>query len=83
MSLQSLSFLGIVDWIWPRLSQQNSEFEYCFLGNRYQAYGVIGGVLVLTLWVWLVGVILYFGQCLSVELAAVRLAKHGSGNRTT
>ena len=44
------------------------------LGNRYQAYGVIGGVLVLTLWVWLVGVILYFGQCLSVELAAVRLA---------
>ena len=45
------------------------------LGNRYQAYGVIGGVLVLTLWVWLVGVILYFGQCLSVELAAVRFAK--------
>ena len=45
------------------------------LGNRYQAYGVIGGVLVLTLWVWLVGVILYFGQCLSVELASVRLAK--------
>ena len=45
------------------------------LGNRYQAYGVIGGVLVLTLWVWLVGVILYFGQCLSVELAAVRLSK--------
>ena len=45
------------------------------LGNRYQAYGVIGGVLVLTLWVWLVGVILYFGQCLSVELAAVRLNK--------
>ena len=49
------------------------------LGNRYQAYGVIGGVLVLTLWVWLVGVILYFGQCLSVELASVRLAKHGLG----
>ena len=45
------------------------------LGNRYQAYGVIGGVLVLTLWVWLVGVILYFGQCLSVELASVRLNK--------
>ena len=45
------------------------------LGNRYQTYGVIGGVLVLTLWVWLVGVILYFGQCLSVELAAVRFAK--------
>ena len=53
------------------------------LGNRYQAYGVIGGVLVLTLWVWLVGVILYFGQCLSVELAAVRLAnpRLGEPNR--
>ena len=34
--------------------------------NRYQAYGVIGGVLVFTLWVWMVGVILYFGQCWSV-----------------
>ena len=49
------------------------------LGNRYQAYGVIGGVLVLTLWVWLVGVILYFGQCLSVELAAVRLKQSRLG----
>ncbi|QNJ15169.1 virulence factor BrkB family protein [Synechococcus sp. A18-46.1] len=39
------------------------------LGNRYQAYGVIGGVLVLTLWVWLVGLILYFGQCWSIELS--------------
>ena len=43
------------------------------LGSRYQAYGVIGGVLVLTLWVWLVGVILYFGQCWSVELSLSRL----------
>ena len=43
------------------------------LGNRYQAYGVIGGVLVLTLWVWFVGVILYFGQCWSVELASSTL----------
>ena len=53
------------------------------LGNRFQAYGVIGGVLVLTLWVWLVGVILYFGQCLSVELASVRLAnpRLGEPNR--
>ena len=42
------------------------------LGNRFQAYGVIGGVLVLTFWVWLIGVILYYGQCLSVELVAVR-----------
>ena len=38
------------------------------LGNRFQAYGVIGGVLVLTLWVWITGLILYFGQCWSVEL---------------
>jgi membrane protein len=39
------------------------------LGLRFQAYGVVGGVLALTLWVWLVGVILYYGQCLSVVLA--------------
>ena len=54
------------------------------LGNRFQAYGVIGGVLVLTLWVWLVGVIVYFGQCWSVELAASRM-KHltqGDPNRS-
>jgi membrane protein len=38
------------------------------LGLRFQAYGVIGGVLVLTLWVWLVGVVLYYGQCLSLVL---------------
>ncbi len=45
------------------------------LGARFQAYGFIGGVLVLTLWVWMVGVILYFGQCWSVVLAST------SGNR--
>ena len=39
------------------------------LGSRFQAYGVIGSVLVLTLWVWMVGVVIYFGQCWSVELA--------------
>ena len=38
------------------------------LGSRFQAYGVIGGVLVLTLWVWLIGVVFYYGECLSVEL---------------
>ena len=48
------------------------------LGNRYQAYGVIGGVLVLTLWVWLVGLILYFGQCWSVELS-LRLRQPAKG----
>jgi membrane protein len=39
------------------------------LGVRFQAYGVVGGILALTLWVWLVGVILYYGQCLSVVMA--------------
>ncbi|MCP9932157.1 YihY/virulence factor BrkB family protein [Cyanobium sp. AMD-g] len=39
------------------------------LGLRFQAYGVVGAVLLLTLWVWLVGVVLYFGQCFSVVLS--------------
>lgn len=39
------------------------------LGWRFQAYGVVGGVLLLTLWVWLVGALLYFGQCCSVVLS--------------
>jgi membrane protein len=39
------------------------------LGLRFQTYGIVGGVLVLTLWVWLVGVILYYSQCLAVVLA--------------
>ncbi|MFM9046878.1 MAG: YhjD/YihY/BrkB family envelope integrity protein [Cyanobium sp.] len=39
------------------------------LGLRFQAYGVVGGILLLTLWLWLLGVILYFGQCLSVTIA--------------
>ena len=43
------------------------------LGSRFQAYGVIGGVLVLTLWIWMVGIILYFGQCVSVETVSSRL----------
>ena len=38
------------------------------MGLRFQAYGVVGGVLVLTLWIWLVGLILYYGQCLGVVL---------------
>jgi len=41
------------------------------LGARFQAYGFIGGVLVLTLWVWMVGVIIYFGQCWSVVIASM------------
>jgi membrane protein len=42
------------------------------MGLRFQAYGVIGGILLLMLWLWLVGVILYFGQCLSVTIAGSR-----------
>lgn len=49
------------------------------LGSRFQAYGVIGGVLVLTLWVWLIGVIIYYGQCLSVEMA-LRLRPRREGD---
>lgn len=48
------------------------------LGVRFQAYGLVGGVLVLTLWVWLIGLILYYGQCLSVVLA-----KRSPGWRST
>ena len=43
------------------------------LGTRFQAYGFIGGFLVLTLWVWLLGVILYFGQCWSVVIASMSM----------
>ena len=47
------------------------------LGARFQAYGFIGGVLVLTLWVWMIGVIIYFGQCWSVVLATMPSRQHG------
>ncbi|WP_115017623.1 YihY/virulence factor BrkB family protein [Synechococcus sp. UW140] len=47
------------------------------LGSRFQAYGVIGSVLVLTLWVWMIGVVIYFGQCWSVEMAKARLSRSG------
>ena len=50
------------------------------LGTRYQAYGFIGGVLVLTFWVWMVGVILYFGQCWSVVLASRSRHQWGEPN---
>jgi len=39
------------------------------LGLRFQAYGVVGGILLLTLWVWLVGVILYYAQCFALVLS--------------
>ncbi len=50
------------------------------LGVRFQAYGFIGGFLVLTLWVWLLGVILYFGQCWSVVIAGMSLVNRRRNN---
>lgn len=52
------------------------------LGSRFQAYGVIGSVLVLTLWVWMVGVVIYFGQCWSVELAKASAARANHPNKS-
>ena len=45
------------------------------LGLRFQAYGVVGGILLLTLWVWLVGVILYYAQCFAITLAPRNLPR--------
>ncbi len=53
------------------------------LGARFQAYGVIGSVLVLTLWVWMVGVVIYFGQCWSVELAKASVRDGRDPNRSS
>jgi membrane protein len=49
------------------------------IGIRFQAYGVVGGVLILTLWIWLLGVVLYYGQCLGVVLAR----RDRAGGRST
>ena len=51
------------------------------LGARFQAYGFIGGFLVLTVWVWLLGVILYFGQCWSVVIASMSLVSNNKRKR--
>jgi membrane protein len=48
------------------------------LGVRFQAYGVVGGVLVMTLWIWLVGVVIYYGQCLSLVLARRRIGRRST-----
>ena len=60
------------------------------LGARFQAYGVIGGVLLLTLWVWVLALILYYGMALSVFLShpaglpkEIALAKAQAGGRST
>lgn len=47
------------------------------LGTRFQAYGVIGAVLVLSLWVWLVALIVYFGMALGVVIS-----RHNQGGRS-
>ena len=60
------------------------------LGARFQAYGVIGGVVWLTLWVWLLALILYYGMALSGVLSrpggglkAHELAQALPGGRST
>jgi len=45
------------------------------LGWRFQAYGLVGGILLFSLWVWMVGVLVYYGHCLGVVLA------HGQSGR--
>jgi membrane protein len=42
------------------------------LGNRFQAYGLIGGVLLLSLWVWLVALVVYYGMAVSVVISRRR-----------
>jgi membrane protein len=42
------------------------------LGRRFQAYGILGGVLVLTIWVWLVGLLLYLGMVVGVTCSTGR-----------
>jgi membrane protein len=48
------------------------------LGLRFQAYGVVGCILLFTLWIWIVGAILYYGHCFAV----VRIGR-SSGRRST
>ena len=43
-----------------------------WLGRRFQAYGILGGVLVLTIWVWLVGLLLYLGMVVGVTCSTGR-----------
>ena len=46
------------------------------LGLRFAAYGVVGGILLLTLWVWFVGVIIYYAQCFSVVSTSHLFRRH-------
>ncbi|MFZ9951723.1 MAG: YihY/virulence factor BrkB family protein [Vulcanococcus sp.] len=47
------------------------------LSTRFQAYGVISSVLVLSLWVWLVALIVYYGMAVSVVCS-----RRGQGGRS-
>jgi membrane protein len=40
-----------------------------WIGSRFLAYGLVGAVILLTLWVWLVGLIIYFGIAWTVALS--------------
>lgn len=52
------------------------------LGFRFQAYGVVGVILLLSLWVWMLGVLLYYGHCLALVLARGRDSRW-PGRRST
>jgi len=41
-------------------------------GSLFLAYGLVGGIILLTLWVWLLGLILYFGMAWTVALTLRR-----------
>ena len=41
-------------------------------GSRFLAYGLVGGIILLTLWIWLLGLILYFGMAWTVALTLRR-----------
>ena len=41
-------------------------------GSRFLAYGLVGGIILLTLWIWLLGLILYFGMAWTVALTQRR-----------
>jgi len=36
------------------------------LGLRFQAYGVVGCILLFTLWIWILGALLYYGHCFAL-----------------
>lgn len=48
------------------------------LGLRFQAYGLVGGILLFSFWVWMAGVLLYYGHCLAVVLASRSLGRRSA-----